>query len=214
MRKVSKESDKRKIGFFSSMKTKMAVMLIMVSVVTAVTLLLIVVPVFRNVIKQQTKNYMYDVTISNGAVLETMTSLDDADALNEMFSGVGVEDVESSYAYIVASDGTMLYHPTPEKIGQPVENEVIKGVVKELTKGNPVIIYVTGGELNDPVCVEGQEVPVNLHVILLVGYNGITKQVIVKDPWTHNESSKYKYYPESRITSIYNQVGKKSVIVG
>lgn len=85
---------------------------------------------------------------------------------------------------------------------------------QELTKGNPVIIYVTGGELNDPVWIEGQEVPVNLHVILLVGYNGITKQVIVKDPWTHNESSKYKYYPESRITSIYNQVGKKSVIVG
>lgn len=85
---------------------------------------------------------------------------------------------------------------------------------QELSKGNPVIIYVTGGELNNPVWKEGQEVPVNLHVILLVGYNNITKQVIVKDPWTHNESSKYKYYSESRITSIYNQVGKKAVVVG
>lgn len=35
----------------------------------------------------------------------------------------------------MASDGTMLYHPTESKVGQPVENEVVKGVVAKLQSG-------------------------------------------------------------------------------
>ena len=42
---------------------------------------------------------------------------------------------DSSYAYLVAKDGVMLYHPTADKIGQPVENAVVKGVVADLQAG-------------------------------------------------------------------------------
>lgn len=42
---------------------------------------------------------------------------------------------ESSYIYLVDTDGTMLYHPTAEKVGISVENEVVKGIVAELQKG-------------------------------------------------------------------------------
>jgi len=52
--------------------------------------------------------------------------------------------MDSSYAYLVSSDGTMLYHPTEEKIGQPVENAVVSGLVEDLQNG----------VVNEPACVE------------------------------------------------------------
>ena len=33
---------------------------------------------------------------------------------------IKMDGIDSSYAYLVSSDGTMLYHPTAEKIGQSV----------------------------------------------------------------------------------------------
>lgn len=51
----------------------------------------------------------------------------------------------------------------------------------ELDQGNPVIIYATYGFRN-PTGYTG-EVPNNLHVMLLVGYNKKTGDYIVNDPW-------------------------------
>lgn len=152
MKKNSRQTENSKgVSWFASMKTKIALMLILGAVLTAITLLVIIVPITKNLIKEQTKNYMYDVTVSNGAVLETMDSLDNADELKSAFSDVGVKGIESSYAYIVAADGTMLYHPTAEKIGQPVENAVVKGVVEEVQKGTrpeaTVVSYKFDGEM-------------------------------------------------------------------
>jgi hypothetical protein len=56
----------------------------------------------------------------------------DADMLANELKGAGVEGITSSYAYIVDKDGTMLYHPTADKIGKPVENSVVKGLVREV----------------------------------------------------------------------------------
>ncbi|MBR1451721.1 MAG: methyl-accepting chemotaxis protein, partial [Lachnospiraceae bacterium] len=43
-----------------------------------------------------------------------------------------------SYAYMVSPDGTMLYHKDPEKIGNPVENAAVKGIVADLAAGKSV----------------------------------------------------------------------------
>lgn len=48
-------------------------------------------------------------------------------------------DTPSSYAYMVDSSGTMIYHPQREKIGAPVENEQIKAVVKRVQSGETVV---------------------------------------------------------------------------
>ena len=52
-----------------------------------------------------------------------------------MLSSVSLEGQKSAYAYLVSFDGTMLYHPTPEKIGQPVENEAVKKIVSQVEAG-------------------------------------------------------------------------------
>ena len=51
---------------------------------------------------------------------------------------IGISGVEGSYAYMVSPDGTMLYHKTTEKIGQPVENAAVKGIVADLAAGKTV----------------------------------------------------------------------------
>lgn len=144
----NEKREHKKIPIFSSLKFKMVLMLIVATVVTAATLLLIMVPFSERQIKNETKNYMYDIAQSSCSILDTMMSTDDA-ALKEHFQNVGVEGISSSYAYIVSSDGTMLYHPTAEKIGKSVENAVIKDVVSELKNGqkpeNKVVTYDFNG---------------------------------------------------------------------
>ena len=43
--------------------------------------------------------------------------------------------LQSAYVYVVDSRGIMLHHPTEEKIGQPVENEAVKGLLTQIENG-------------------------------------------------------------------------------
>ena len=78
----------------------------------------------------------------DGADAETYlagTVEDDPSGVAETFStaleDVKIEGVESSYTYMVRYDGTMLFHPTADKVGQPVENEAVKKLVERLASG-------------------------------------------------------------------------------
>ncbi|MBE5895284.1 MAG: hypothetical protein E7285_06420 [Lachnospiraceae bacterium] len=46
-----------------------------------------------------------------------------------------MEGLDSAYAYAVNSEGEMMYHPTTEKIGQPVENVAVQELVAQLQAG-------------------------------------------------------------------------------
>ena len=53
--------------------------------------------------------------------------------------------IDSDYMYVVdGHTSTMLYHPDASKIGNPVENEAVKGVVSK----------IASGKIPDPECVE------------------------------------------------------------
>ena len=54
----------------------------------------------------------------------------------EKYADVSSLDLSSAYIYVVDKVGTMIYHPDPEKIGKPVENSVVKGLVAEIEAGN------------------------------------------------------------------------------
>ena len=55
-----------------------------------------------------------------------------------LLGNITIDGVEGSYAYMVSPDGTMLWHPNTEKIGQPVENAAVKGIVAALQAGKTV----------------------------------------------------------------------------
>lgn len=92
-------------------------------------------------LKEVNQNYLYDVAVQSGTRLdeqivtqgfEESTSYDN---LSAIFSGMGIKGMTSSYVYVVGADSTMLYHPRKEKVGEPVENEVVKGVSLGLSTG-------------------------------------------------------------------------------
>lgn len=61
-----------------------------------------------------------------------------ADTLLKPLENLTVLNTKSGYAYVTSADGIMIYHPTKEKIGIKVENDVINDVVSRLQKGEKV----------------------------------------------------------------------------
>lgn len=131
---------KGKLPFFRSILGQISVTIVLVVIITAVVNLVVIIPNVERTIKMQTQHYIYDMTGLYGTKMtERYALLGEAaleyDVLSAMFADAGLESVDSSYVYIVEEDGTMLYHPTREKVGQPVENVVVKGVVEQLSQG-------------------------------------------------------------------------------
>ena len=128
---------------------------IMITLVIFITIV-VAMPQVRKTMSATVQGYIHDVVVSNGQILGTEVSARGRSALSKnkletLFKDLKIQNVESSYAYVVDSDGTMLYHPTAEKIGQPVENEVIIKVVKEISSGKvpeaDIVTYNFKGEV-------------------------------------------------------------------
>lgn len=144
-----------KIGFLHSIKMKVALMIVIAIFCAMAINLFFLVPNMGDVIEQQNKNYLLDIATTSGYTMEAMLSGTSADevfsyeSLQKVYEGLGIEGMDTSYTYVVAADGTMLYHPTKEKVGQPVENAVVSDLVSELKKGNrktsEVVSYVFNG---------------------------------------------------------------------
>ena len=97
-------------------------------------------------------------------------------------------------------------------------NGVIDGTGRSLDEldaqikaGNPVVIYLTAGLKAPKEFVEGA--PKNIHVLLLTGYNSITGEQIITDPWTHDDGRTKWNVSKRLVESIYNATGKRSVII-
>lgn len=137
MKKVESIQKKNKISFWYSIKWKVMFLAILAVILTGVIGLLNSVFQMQKNVEDTTKNYMKDIAILVGKQIDAkdMQQLE-ADELKQAAEQVGIEGAKSSYAYIVSSDGTMLYHPTEKKIGKPVENAAVKQIVQEINKGN------------------------------------------------------------------------------
>lgn len=127
-----------KVHFLSSIKAKILLLVLFAVALTASVTLIVVIPTVQSTIRTQMGNYMYDVAVSNGAVLEELEENGDYSnsvVLKKTFRSVGIQGVSSSYAYIVNGDGTILYHPENEIIGTQVENKKIKDVITDIKMG-------------------------------------------------------------------------------
>ncbi|MCR5746738.1 MAG: hypothetical protein K6G03_03435, partial [Lachnospiraceae bacterium] len=92
---------------------------------------------FRANYKETVKNDLLTMVEIGGALMDAKEVSINADpsTLSILIGDIKLESCETSYAYAVNKSGTMLYHPTPEKIGQPVENAAVKSLLAELAKG-------------------------------------------------------------------------------
>lgn len=145
------QSKTKKRGTFAA---KIIVMVILAVIVSNVICMVFILESSKKQITDSTKHTMVDVINTTSKIVENEISNADTEDLDydeyaKSLSDVKLEGMDSSYVYVVKNDGTMLYHPTKEKVGQSVENAVIKGVVQQLQDGKKpetaVVEYVFNG---------------------------------------------------------------------
>ena len=137
MKKAKKENKQRQ-GI--SLKYKGMLLTAMLIFVVVGATLMLAIPQIKSNMTETIHSYMYDIAVTNGRSLDVEVKAHgirvalSENKLRELFSNVKVKDMESSYAYVVAGNGTMLYHPKADKIGKPVENAVVKDLVSQIEK--------------------------------------------------------------------------------
>lgn len=127
----------KKRGTFAA---KIIVMVILAVIVSNVICMVFILESSKKQVTDSVKHTMVDVVNTTSKIMENEISNSGVDDLDydgyaNNLSGVKLEGMDSAYMYVVKNDGTMLYHPTKEKVGQSVENAVIKGVVQQLQDG-------------------------------------------------------------------------------
>lgn len=105
------------------------------------------------------------------------------------FSDVSAMGLSSAYIYFVDSQGTMLYHPDESKIGNPVENAAVKGLVAKLANG----------EHPAPECVEYEYKGAQKYAAYYVGQGDAYIAVLTAD--------------EADVMSSINAVKVKTIII-
>lgn len=145
------QSKTKKRGTFAA---KIIVMVILAVIVSNVICMVFILESSKKQITDSVKHTMVDVVNTTSKIMENEISNSGVDDLDydgyaNNLLDVKLEGMDSAYMYVVQNDGTMLYHPTKEKVGQPVENAVIKGVVQQLQDGKKpgttVVEYVFNG---------------------------------------------------------------------
>ena len=120
-----------KVSFHQRIGFKIILLAVILTVLSAGIVLVTSTYISKKTLVESTKNDMKTIAEAYGQYVTTgfmlvqngMYELDYV--LNTCLKDCSVEGLETSYGYIVSADGTMLYHPNADKIGQPVENSVV-----------------------------------------------------------------------------------------
>ena len=134
---MRKHSGEKKRG---SLATKIIMVVCAAVIVSNVFSIMFVLRGAQSQIRSSVKTTMMDMAESSDMLEENAMSTLNQDQLTYdayafLLKDVKIKNMDSSYVYLVNEDGTMLYHPTEEKVGQPVENVVVTGLVKQLQNG-------------------------------------------------------------------------------
>ncbi len=150
-------NSQHKTSLLYSIRTKIISLLAFIIAITGFIMIFIYSPNVKRELTSLSQNYLHDLAISYGMVLNDSINVAgreqalSVENLTNLFENVGMEGQESSYIYIVSPDGMMLFHPTADKIGQTVENAVVKSVVSDIQSGswseNEVISYEFKGSM-------------------------------------------------------------------
>lgn len=138
--------------FMKSLGLKIAVLVVVSSLIATIISILLYSGLTKTEVKTSVENNVGDLATAYAALVNEDIAIKGTltyDDYNALLSHVKIKGMDSSYAYLVTSDGIMQYHPTQDKVGNPVENEVVKGLVAELAAGrtpaDAVVTYVFKG---------------------------------------------------------------------
>ena len=135
-----------KVTLIHSISFKILILVVCIVAYSLVGSVLSATSQSRKIVEETNENYILSLAEQGAQTIGNIPSelMSNGEYLSVM-QGIEMKGIDSAYAYLVDADGTMLYHPTAEKIGQPIENSVIKGVVSDLQAGkipeNAIVEY-------------------------------------------------------------------------
>ena len=153
--------------------------LLLLFAIIPVTIGVIIVTAFlisrnKTELEETMHNYMYAMAVSKGenladeiknrGVVFALAS----DNLASFCEEIAITGVDSSYCYVADSTGTMLYHPTKEKVGEPVTNSVILGVCADMAAGKTIEPAVVSYEFKGEMKYAAYYVPSNNNFVLVI----------------------------------------------
>lgn len=175
-------------------KFNMNVMLLMFALIPlfcgGLTVTIFLSEMGKSEIKTVTHNYMYSMAEDEGEALYGLAEVEGMDAalapeaLADFCAGKGLKDVSSSYIYVADADANMLYHKDESKIGQPVSNDVIKGVCAEMAAGATIETAVVEYKYNGSMKYASYYVAPDNSFVLVVSadesdvLSGVKKMVV------------------------------------
>lgn len=127
---------KEKVAFIHSISAKITLLTICVVVLATVGVVATAGIESKKAVRNVSSDYVLSMAELSADVLDKIPAETvSTEEYENVLKDVKMEGLDSSYAYLVDTDGTMLYHPTADKIGQPVENEVVLGLIAQLGQG-------------------------------------------------------------------------------
>ena len=148
-----------KMKFYQSIKFRLMMMTLCVCIFMGGMINFYSIHQSRVSYKRLAWNYMEDIALAYGRQVENLLAQGgsfDSGALEHILMNANLEGVESSYTYIVDSEGNMLYHPNKDKIGKSVENVVVKSYIQDLKSGikhdTGVVEYDYNGSIKYAAC--------------------------------------------------------------
>ena len=152
--------------------TKIIIVVALSVIITNTICLTLIGDNARRQLRQSTQNAMLNMVDSASKLIHaTMREREKEELTYEEYKRLVGEatmsGIESFYIYVVSSDGTMRYHPTREKVGQPVENEVVKGLVAQLANGQKPETDVTSYEFKGVVKYAAYKIIDNNNILVV-----------------------------------------------
>lgn len=131
-----------RINFAHSIRSRILIMIVVTVLICALTVLFTIRPLITKNFSAMQSSYMKDVAMAYGRMLGEYVTEGGLDVVStpevqNLLKEISINGKESSYAYVVDLDGTMLYHPIAEKIGVSVENAVVKQMLADIRDGKP-----------------------------------------------------------------------------
>ena len=190
---MAKQGNKKKKSFLN-MRTMLLLFALIPLFVVALTLSIYFIARSKTELKNTMKNYMYSVADMEGTGLfsrimgEGYEIAMSRQGLDEFCGPAKVQDIDSSYVYVADADAIMLWHPTEEKIGVEVSNDVIKAVCADMKQGIHHDVSVVEYEFKGAIKYASYYVSPDLSFVLVVScdekevmnnINKVTQQGIV-----------------------------------
>ena len=168
---------------------KIDLLVVMLIIVSNVICMVILVTNSRKYISEAVQDSMLDMAHCYSQILDAEVEKQGGknlsyDSYAEILDGVGVNGMKSSYVYVVDEDGTMLYHPTKEKVGNSVENSVVKSLVSQIADGDIPEDNVTRYDFNGVAKYASYSVISNHSIVVisddaLAGVNKTTSGAVI-----------------------------------